>query len=86
MNEQEKMAQMNAWLDQACAALDVDRGQVAEITSAVLDLVAQVAHGPSRPGAPLTAMVVGIAATRDGGDFAAGVNAAIERLQPLLEG
>ena len=45
----------------------------------------RVAHGPSRPGGPLTAMVVGVAATQDAGGFAAGVNQAIERLGPLLE-
>lgn len=85
MSESEKMAQMEAWLDQVCAALDVDRDLFAEVTPDVLDLVGQVAHGPSRPGAPLTAMAVGIAAIQDGGDFVAGVQAAIERLQPLLE-
>ena len=85
MDEQQKMAQMNAWLDQVCAALDVDRAALAEVTPAILGLVGRVAHGPSRPGAPLTAMVVGIAAAKGGGDFAAGVNQAIERVLPLID-
>ena len=32
MSESEKMAQMDAWLDQVCAALDVDREVFAEVT------------------------------------------------------
>ena len=51
----------------------------------MLDLVGRVAHGPSRPGGPLTAMAVGIAAAQGGGGFVAGVRQAIERLDPLLE-
>ncbi len=85
MDEDQKMAQMSAWLDQVCAALGVDAGLLAEVSPAVLDLVGKVAHGPSRPGGPLTAMAVGIAAVQQGGDVVAGVHQAIERLQPLLE-
>lgn len=85
MDEQKKMAQMDAWLDQVCATLDLDRESLAEVTPVILDLVGRVAHGPSRPGGPLTAMAVGIAAVKGGGDFAAGVNQAIERLAPLLD-
>ena len=85
MNEQKKMTEMNEWLDEVCAALGVDRGLLAEVTPEVLDLVGRVAHGPSRPGGPLTAMAVGIAAAQGGGGFVAGVRQAIERLYPLLE-
>ena len=66
MNEQKKMTEMNEWLDEVCAALGVDRGLLAEVTPEVLDLVGRVAHGPSRPGGPLTAMAVGIAAAQGG--------------------
>ena len=72
MNEQKKMTEMNEWLDEVCAALGVDRGLLAEVTPEVLDLVGRVAHGPSRPGGPLTAMAVGIAAAQGGGGFVAG--------------
>ncbi len=85
VDEQQKLTEMNQWLDQVCAALQVDRDLIAEVTPEVLDLVARVAHGPSRPGGPMTAMVVGVAATQDAGGFAAGVKQAIERLGPLLE-
>lgn len=84
MDEQAKMAAMEAWLDQVCAALDVDRAQLAAVTPQILDLVAKCAHGPSRPGGPLTAMAVGIAATRTD-DFVAGVNAGIAAIEPLLD-
>ena len=85
MDEQRKMAEMEAWLDKVCETLGVDRAELAAVTPEVLDLVGRVAHGPSRPGGPLTAMAVGIAAAQGGGGFVAGVRQAIERLDPLLE-
>ncbi|GAA2180123.1 hypothetical protein GCM10009785_09640 [Brooklawnia cerclae] len=84
MDEPEKMAQMNAWLDEVCEALGVHRADLAAVTPAVLGLVSQVAHGPSRPAGPLTAMAVGIAASRADGDFVPAVEDAIGKLQPLL--
>lgn len=42
MSESEKMAQMEAWLDQVCAALDVDREVFVEVTPEVLDLVVRL--------------------------------------------
>lgn len=84
MDEERKMAQMDAWLDQVCTALDVDRMQLAAVSPAILDLVAQVAHGASRPGGPMTAMAVGMAAVRRGGDFATEVQRNIDKVLPLL--
>ena len=83
MDEQRKMADMEAWLDRVCETLGVDRAELAAVTPEVLDLVGQVAHGPSRPGAPMTAMVVGLAASK-AEDFRAGITEAIAKLQPLL--
>lgn len=83
MDEQAKMAAMDAWLDQVCEALEVDRAKLAAVTPQLLELVAQVAHGPSRPGGPLTAVAVALAAVETD-DFVAGVEAGIERLQPVL--
>jgi Domain of unknown function (DUF6457) len=68
-DETRKMAAMNAWLDEVCAELGVDRDLVSATTPTMLRLIGRVAHGPSRPGAPLTAFVVGLAAAeaaRDG--------------------
>lgn len=59
-----EMAAMNAWLDRACAALEVDRAEVAAVTPEMLRLIGEVAHGPSRPAAPLTAFALGVMAGR----------------------
>ena len=61
-DETRKMAAMDAWLDDVCAELGVDRELVRASTPGMLRLIGRVAHGPSRPGAPLTAFVVGLAA------------------------
>ncbi|WP_187138369.1 DUF6457 domain-containing protein [Cellulomonas timonensis] len=60
-DETQKMAVMNAWLDQVCAELDVDRSVLDANTMPLLQLINHVAHGPSRPGAPVTAFLVGLA-------------------------
>lgn len=65
--EREKLRVMDQWLDAVCAELDVDRELVERVTGPALDLISEVAHGPSRPGAPMTALVVGLA-TREGDD------------------
>ena len=65
--EREKLRVMDQWLDAVCAELDADRELVERVTGPALDLISEVAHGPSRPGAPMTAFVVGLA-TREGDD------------------
>ena len=50
--EREKLRVMDQWLDAVCAELDVDRELVERVTGPALDLISEVAHGPSRPGAP----------------------------------
>lgn len=59
-----RMEQMRTWLRQVATELDLDPQVVLEHEEALLGLVAAVAHGPSRPGAPLTAFLVGVAAGR----------------------
>jgi len=83
-DEARKMVAMNAWLDDVCAELGVDRGLVGETTSPMLRLIGEVAHGPSRPGAPLTAFVVGLAAARAGGDPAAAVVDRVDVVRALV--
>ncbi|CAN5399536.1 DUF6457 domain-containing protein [soil metagenome] len=61
VDESDKMAVMNAWLDAVCAELGVDRSVMDANTTGLLDLIRDVAHGPSRPGAPMTAFLVGLA-------------------------
>lgn len=56
---------MIAWLHDVCRQLDMtepdDLGAVVDV---VLDLTSDVAHGVSRPAAPVTAFLVGLAAGR----------------------
>lgn len=56
------MAVMREWLERVCAELGADPAVLDPTASPLLDLVRDVAHGPSRPGAPLTAFLVGLAA------------------------
>lgn len=87
MDDPAKVAAMEAWLDKVCAALGVDREAMAELTPAVLDLVGSVARGPSRPGAPLTAFAVGLAAgAREGGTVVERVRTELEKVQQLVAG
>ena len=60
-DESDRMAVMNAWLDAVCAELGVDRSVMDANTTGLLDLIRDVARGPSRPGAPMTAFLVGLA-------------------------
>lgn len=75
-----------AWIDDVCAELGLDREVVTAATPAVLHMTAGVAHGPARPAAPLTAMLVGLAAARDGEVGVEAIRAQVERVEALLEG
>ncbi|QJC22191.1 DUF6457 domain-containing protein [Arcanobacterium buesumense] len=61
-----KMAQMEAWLSAVNAELELDPQLIADHKKPLLQLISTVAHGPSRPGAPLTAFLVGYAAATTG--------------------
>lgn len=58
--EAEKMRRMGQWLDAVAVELDLDPQVVEQLRSPMLDMIAEVAHEVSRPGAPLTAMLVGL--------------------------
>lgn len=58
----ERMVQMHEWLREVCAELGVDPAVVEGTDEQLLALVGRVAHGPTRPGAPLTAFLVGLSA------------------------
>ena len=73
ISEEEKMRQMHAWLGEVCERLGVDRAILDKMTPEMLDLIRIVAHGPSRPGAPMTAFLVGLAAA--GGTRAGSIDA-----------
>ncbi|WOP17807.1 DUF6457 domain-containing protein [Raineyella sp. LH-20] len=63
--EAEKMREMSRWLDAASAELGLDPAVVDLVRTPMLDMIAAVAHGPTRPGAPMTAMLVGLASDPD---------------------
>lgn len=62
------MTVMDDWLTAACAELGLDPAEVA--VPVVLDLAKDVAHQVLRPGAPVSAYLLGLAVGR-GGDLAA---------------
>ena len=86
------MVVMGAWLDAVCAELGVDRSVMDASTTGLLDLIRDVAHGPSRPGAPMTAFLVGLSSataaadpagqTRSVAEHVAAVNRLVARWQP----
>jgi hypothetical protein len=82
-DETRKMTVMNAWLDEVCAELGVDRDVLSAATPPMLRLISEVAHGPSRPGAPLTAFVVGLAAARATGDAKEQADAVVSRVEAV---
>lgn len=79
------------WLVAAGERLGVSSDALTPVIPDLLDLTRDVAHGPSRPAAPLTAFLVGLAAGQDGSADASvdetvdAVRAKIAGLQPLLE-
>ena len=84
--DHDPLASAQVWLRTAATELGVNPGIVRELIGDILDLTRDVAHGPSRPAAPVTAFLVGLSAGRAGGDTPAEVRARIERLSELLEG
>lgn len=73
---------MDEWIAALCAELGVDVRLVA--TDTMLDVVSDVAHNVSRPAAPLSAFVVGLAAAANGGDEEAVLGAAEKARQLAL--
>ncbi len=55
---------MREWLRLVEAETGVDPEVLEAVEAPLLELIATVAHGPSRPGAPLTAFLVGVATGR----------------------
>ena len=66
-----------------CQALGVDKSVVDQ--DLILELTKDVAHNVTRPAAPISAFIVGLAAGRAGGDADA-VRAAVTKLAALAGG
>ncbi|RSZ65424.1 hypothetical protein EAH68_01285 [Corynebacterium hylobatis] len=58
------LSEAKAWLEQVSGELGLAPEIIEELLHDLLDLTRDVAHGPSRPAAPLTAFLVGLASGR----------------------
>lgn len=65
-DEETKMAIMADWLTAVADHIGVDDELVTTHREALLDLVGEIAHGPSRPGAPMTLFLLGLRAGQGG--------------------
>ena len=63
MTQSNDAAALSGWVAAVTRELGIDV-ESAEVVDMVLDLTSDVAHGVSRPGAPVTAFLVGLAAGR----------------------
>ena len=75
-----EMARMRSWIRDAANTLGIPPEAYEPQEAPLLSLTRTVAHGPSRPGAPLTTYLAGFAAGR-GADAAE----VIEELEKLAE-
>jgi hypothetical protein len=83
----EEMQSAHAWLEQVAGELGLPQDAARAQVKGVLDLTSAVAHNRSRPAAPVTAFLVGLAAGRaasgDGDDLAAAAASRLEAVRSL---
>ena len=77
-DDAEEMERMRAWVNHVAQTLDISPEDYESLEVPLLALTRVIAHGPSRPGAPLTTYLAGLAAGR--GDDATEV---IEQISAL---
>ena len=66
------MSTMSDWMSTVADELGLDAAAASDATmQLVLDVTAEVAHGVTRPAAPVTAFLIGLAAGRDPDPLAA---------------
>ena len=87
----DEIASARAWLAAVVDEFDLNQETIRALVKDLLDLTKHVAHGPSRPAAPLTAFLVGVSVGKqlDGGESTeqevAAARARIEAVEKLLE-
>lgn len=64
----ENLASSHTWLTTAATSLDLEPSLVNDLMLDILDLTRDVAHGPSRPAAPVTAFLLGLSVGRETSD------------------
>lgn len=67
-DDPKKMERMHAWVAAVESELGIEPEVMEQVKGPMLALIGKVAHGPSRPGAPLTAFLIGLAAGRGTGE------------------
>lgn len=72
------------WLNQASETLGISPEVTRELVGDLLDLTRDVAHGPSRPAAPVTAFLVGLSAGR-GLEAGAGDEKTVEQVRAAIK-
>lgn len=88
MSEKQPLDAATLWLEQVSERLDQDPAVIQALLGELLDLTRDVAHGPSRPAAPLTAFLVGLASGRElgtEGGSAASISATRKRIAQVSE-
>ena len=85
MAEKESLHTTHVWLHHVAEELGANPQLVQALVGDILDLTAAVAHnGPSRPAAPTTAFIVGLAAGAKGAD-AQEIRSLIERVETMVD-
>ena len=77
-------SEMDPWLASVADALDLDLADLSEVSAPVLDMVRDVAHGVSRPAAPLTAFILGLATGAGGHPTPDGIRAGVLLVEQLV--
>jgi hypothetical protein len=66
------MSTMSDWMSAVATGLGLEEAAASDATmQLVLDVTAEVAHGVTRPAAPVTAFLIGLAAGREADPLAA---------------
>ena len=73
---------LTEWVDAVCLDLDLSATDVQPLVHGALDLTRDVAHGIERPAAPITLLLLGLAAQGDPGRIPALVDRVRELLPP----
>ena len=77
---QDPIQTAHEWLVEAAEILGLDKREATALTRELLDLTKDVAHNRSRPAAPLTSYLVGLA-SKDGEEAKANIAKLQERIQ-----
>lgn len=63
-DDPKEMEELENWLLAVANEIGVDPSSLPEVQPAMLDLVRAIAHGPTRPGGPMTCYLIGLAAVQ----------------------